>query len=404
MHYFRRQYQQKRQYGQYGRRPGAGAGAHGGGRGHRMVFFDPTALIQRSSTQENAPTEEYVPKHTFPGFPLSPQLQKNIERKEYKVLTPIQDQVIPHLLAGKDVVGVASTGTGKTAAFLIPFIHKIVGDPSQKVLIVTPTRELAEQIGQEFRSLSWSLNIFSAVCIGGVGMGQQLRDLSRNPHVVVGTPGRLKDLGQRGKINFSAYKNLVLDEVDRMLDMGFIHDVTHIVSSLPQDRHTAFFSATTSEKIQRVMQQFLKTPVMVSIKSAHAAEHVTQDIVKIQGREKADVLHELLNREGFDKVLVFGRTKRGLEQLARNLRDRGLYVATIHGNKNQNQRQRSLQQFKNNVVKILLATDVASRGIDVKGVTHVINFDLPETYDDYIHRIGRTGRANNPGVAITLVS
>lgn len=369
-----------------------------------MLFFDPTAFVARTLTQGSAPAEEYVPANTFPGFPLCDQLQKNIERKGYTVLTPIQDQVIPHLLAGRDVVGVATTGTGKTAAFLIPFIHKMIGDPSQRMLIVTPTRELAEQIGQEFRSLAWNMNIFSAVCIGGVGMGQQIRDLSRNPHVVVGTPGRLKDLGEHGKINFSAYKNLVLDEVDRMLDMGFIHDVTHIVSLLPSARHTAFFSATTSEKVQRVMQQFLRNPVMISEKSENAAAHVAQDIVKVQGRQKADVLHELLSREGFDKVLVFGRTKRGLEQLARNLRDRGLYVATIHGNKNQNQRQRSLQQFKNNVVKILLATDVASRGLDVDGVTHVINFDLPETEDDYIHRIGRTGRAGKTGIALTLIS
>lgn len=403
MNFFRRrQHYNMQQRGQYGRR--VGTGYRGGGGGRRVQFFDPTDLVARVAAQPAASSAEYAPINTFPGFPLGSQLQRNIERKNYRILTPIQDQVIPHLLAGKDVVGVASTGTGKTAAFLIPFIHKIVGNPSERILIVTPTRELAEQIGQEFRSLSLSLNIFSAVCIGGVRMGQQIRDLQRNPNVVIGTPGRLKDLANHGRVNFAAFKNLVLDEVDRMLDMGFIHDVTHIVSSMPQDRHTAFFSATTSEKVQRVMQQFLKNPVMVSVKSDSAAAHVIQDIVRVQGREKADVLHELLSREGFDKVLVFGRTKRGLEQLARNLQDRGLHVTTIHGNKNQHQRQRSLEQFKNNIVRILLATDVASRGIDVKGVTHVINFDLPETYNNYIHRIGRTGRANNPGVAITLVN
>lgn len=365
--------------------------------------FDPTVLVKNSAPRSGPAPERYAPQNTFPGFTLTDQLHLNITQKGYKDLTPIQDQVIPHLLAGKDVVGIASTGTGKTAAFLIPFINKAVRDRAQKVLIVTPTRELAAQIEQEFRFLSRNMNIFSAVCIGGVSMGGQIRDLQRNPSFVVGTPGRLKDLERQRRINFSGFHTLVLDEIDRMLDMGFIHDVTHIVSALPAVRQTAFFSATMTDQVKRTMHQFLRDPAMISVESASSMANITQDIVKVQGREKVQVLHELLVQKGLDKVLVFGRTKWGLEKLARELHTRGFPVTTIHGNKSQHQRQRSLEEFKSNRVRVLLATDVASRGLDVQGVTHVINFDLPETYEDYVHRIGRTGRANAVGVALTLV-
>lgn len=234
-------------------------------------------------------------------------------------------------------------------------------------------------------------------------MGKQLFDLRRNPNFVVGTPGRLKDLEERKAIRFSAYTAIVLDEVDRMLDMGFIHDVTHIVSRLAPVRQSAFFSATTAGNVARVMQQFLKNPITVSVKTNDTMSNVAQEIVRTRGKVKVEVLHDLLIQRGFDKVLVFGRTKHGLEKLATDLTKRGFEVATIHGNKSQGQRQRSLEQFKNNRVKVLLATDVASRGLDIRNVTHVINYDLPESYEDYIHRIGRTGRANNKGIALTLV-
>lgn len=369
----------------------------------RVRSFDPTVLVKSSASRPSSTAKRYTPQHTFAGFTLSDQLHRNIATKGYQELTPVQDQVIPQLLLGKDVVGIASTGTGKTAAFLIPGINKVASDRAQRVLIVTPTRELAAQIEQELRSLARNMNIFSAVCIGGVRTGGQISDLRRNPNFVVGTPGRLKDLERQRWINFSSFKTLVLDEVDRMLDMGFIHDVTQIVSALPADRQTAFFSATLSDKVRHSMHQFLRHPVMISIESAHSMANITQDIVKVQGREKVQVLHELLVQKGLDKVLVFGRTKWGLEKLARELLMRGCRVTTIHGNKNQHQRQRSLDEFKSNRVRVLLATDVASRGLDVQGVTHVINFDLPETYEDYVHRIGRTGRANSAGVALTFV-
>ena len=346
---------------------------------------------------------EYIPKHSFLDFGLTSKLNDNLTARGYVKPTPIQDQAIGELLAGRDVVGMASTGTGKTGAFLLPLIHKVVGDRNQRVMIIAPTRELVVQIDQELKQFARGMGMYSAVCIGGVGMYGQIRDLSRNPNFVIGTPGRIKDLGNQRRINFATFNNLVLDEVDRMLDMGFIHDVTHIVSSLAKNRQTAFFSATVTADAQRMMREFLKDPVMITVKSQATLTNIAQEVINTRGKPKIDVLHDLLIKPGFDKVLVFGRTKRGLERLADDLARRGFGVEAIHGNKSQGQRLRSLDQFKSNRVKVLLATDVASRGLDIDDITHVINYDLPETYEDYVHRIGRTGRINKKGMALTLV-
>ena len=369
----------------------------------RIKSFDPTSLVKNYTVASPVVTDSYVVKNSFTGFTFQPQLLNNVQNRGYLTPTPIQDQCIPALLAGKDIVGLANTGTGKTAAFLLPFIQKIVSDKSQKLLIVAPTRELAGQIEQEFRLFTRSINIYSALCIGGVGMVSQIRNLSRNPNLVVGTPGRLMDLEKRRNINFSQYNNVVLDEVDRILDMGFIRDITYIVSHLSPNRQSAFFSATIPDGVKRIMNSFLKNPITISVKSSDHLDNVSQDIVKTFGKPKINVLHDLLIQKGFDKVLVFGRTKWGLEKLAKDLMVRGFRVLAIHGNKSQSQRQHSLDQFKNNRVKVLLATDVASRGLDIDSITHVINYDLPESYEDYIHRIGRTGRADKKGVALTLV-
>jgi len=234
-------------------------------------------------------------------------------------------------------------------------------------------------------------------------MNKQIQRLRRNPQFVIGTPGRLKDLEQRHILNLRAFTIIVLDEVDRMLDMGFIHDVQHLISFLSDNRQSLFFSATIEGKVKQVMARFLKNPAIVSVKTSIVAKNVNQEIVRISGRNKVDVLHDLLIKKGFDKVLVFGRTKWGIEKLAKNLIQRGFKATAIHGNKSQNQRQRALRQFKNGQVKVLLATDVAQRGLDIDSVTHVINFDLPETQEDYIHRIGRTARVDKKGVAITLM-
>lgn len=369
----------------------------------RVKSFDPSVLVRNATTHTPQVQETYIAKHTFADFGFPRELMANIAQRNYPALTPIQDQVIPQLSEGKDVVGLANTGTGKTASFLLPFIKKVDQDRTQKVLILAPTRELAVQIEDELKNFSRGMRIFSALCIGGVSMQGQIRSLYPNPNFVIGTPGRLKDLATRRKIVFSSFNTVVLDEVDRMLDMGFIHNMTDILSALPKDRQMAFFSATMTPSVQKVMGAFLKNPVTISIKTHAVLENISQDIIRMNGKPKLDVLHDLLIQDGFDKVLVFGRTKWGLERLATDLSKRGFAVVAIHGNKSQGQRQRSLSDFKTNRVKVLLATDVASRGLDIDDVTHVINFDLPESYEDYIHRIGRTGRAHKTGIALTLV-
>lgn len=357
-------------------------------------------LVKKASPQEE---EVYVPLHAFEDFLISESLKQAVVRRGYTSPTPIQDQAIPSLLQGKDVVGIANTGTGKTAAFLIPLMDKIIHNRTQKALIITPTRELAVQIEEELASFGRGLNLYSTLCIGGVNIRPQIRGLQRNPHFVIGTPGRLKDLERQGVLHLEKYQSIVLDEVDRMLDMGFIHDIKYLIAKLPSPRHSLFFSATLPPNVRDIMQQFLTNPVTISVVTRETSANVDQDVVRLQGRAKVDVLHDLLIKEEFEKVLVFGRTKWGMEKLAKALDQRGFKVAAIHGNKNQNQRQRALMQFKENSIQVLLATDVASRGLDIPHVTHVINYDMPESYEDYIHRIGRTGRAAQKGNALTFI-
>lgn len=345
----------------------------------------------------------YVPVNSFSDFPLNETVKKNTLARGYDKPTAIQDQAILPILEGKDLVGIANTGTGKTAAFLLPLITKVSKDRSQKVLIVTPTRELAAQIQDEFKLFSLRMGIFSTLCIGGASLNNQARELSRRPNFVIGTPGRIKDLERRRILNLAHCGNVVLDEVDRMLDMGFIRDVRHIISFLPKSRQSLFFSATIPNEVKVVMQSFLTDPVTVSVKTGATPQNVDQDIIRIQGRNKLEILHELLIKEEFRKVLVFGRTKWGVNKLEASLTRRGFKAVAIHGNKSQGRRLRALNMLKNNEVQILLATDVASRGLDIEDVTHVINYDVPGTYNDYVHRIGRTGRAGKKGVALTFV-
>lgn len=363
--------------------------------------FNPALLVRKADDQ--IPEVAYIPTHQFSDFQISDILKKNVAEKGYVHPTPIQDQVIPLLLEGKDVVGIANTGTGKTAAFLLPLLHKIIQHPQQRVLIVAPTRELAVQIQDETKSFAKHTGIFSVLCIGGVGMHQQIQGLRRNPQIVIGTPGRLKDLKNQGKLSLATFGNIVLDEVDRMLDMGFIHDVKFLMSHLLRDRQSLFFSATLSPQIKQIIDTFAYNPVMISVKSQETTTLVDQDIIKTNGRAKLEVLFDLLQNGNMQKVIIFGRTKWGIEKLSKQLIQRGFAAASLHGNKNQNQRQRALDQFKNNDVNILLATDIVARGIDIDDVSHVLNFDLPETYEDYVHRIGRTGRNNKKGIALSFV-
>jgi superfamily II DNA/RNA helicase len=362
--------------------------------------FDPSQFVKKAVVQIE---ETFVPQHTFADFGFAPQLLSNVEGRGYTNPTPIQDQAIPLLMEGRDIIGLANTGTGKTAAFLLPLINKIFDDRSQRALIVAPTRELAVQIEQEFKLFAQRLNLYSVLCIGGTNIRAQMSKLYRNPEFVVGTPGRLRDLEEQGALDFGTFNNIVFDEVDQMFDMGFIRDVKHITSRLPQPRQAMFFSATLPDSLLRTMDGFQTNPIKISVKSRESAANVEQDIVRTQGQPKIEVLHDLLIKAEFDKVLVFSRTKRATESLARSLGQRGFAVSAIHGNRTQGQRQRAIEQFKRNHIQILVATDVASRGLDIDNVSHVINFDLPETYEDYIHRIGRTGRADKKGIALTFV-
>jgi len=379
-----------------------GAGGYGGGR-HRIKSFDPTHLVTRSAQAkpEEAP---YVSTNTFNDFAISEKIKANIAARGYTTPTPIQDQSIPSILEGKDLIGIANTGTGKTGAFLISLINKASLDRNQRTLIVVPTRELAIQIVDEFRLFAKGIGLEAVAIVGGVNIRRQTQGLRSRPNFVIGTPGRIKDLIRRRELNLMLFQNVVLDEVDRMVDIGFIQDIKYLVSLLPKVRQSLFFSATVDGKTREILRNFVHDPVTVSVKLQDTMDNIDQDVIRLKdGKQKIDALHDLLIKPGFDKVLIFGRTKWGMEKLSKTLNERGFKTAAIHGNKSQSQRQQALKKFKEEHIKILIATDVASRGLDIDDVTHVINFDAPESYDDYIHRIGRTGRAGKRGTALTFV-
>ncbi|MFZ3020244.1 MAG: DEAD/DEAH box helicase [Minisyncoccia bacterium] len=385
----------------------SGGFSRGGSRGgDRRVskghLIDPNKFINKVVVTEEI--AHFVPEHNFADFQIDERLKQTIISKGYTTPTPIQDRTIPLILKGQDVVGIANTGTGKTAAFLIPLINKVLLNPSEQVLIVVPTRELAIQIDDELHGFSRGMSIFSVIAVGGVPIGKQMRDLRRQHHFIIGTPGRLKDLIERRCINLAPFKSVVLDEADRMLDMGFVKDMRTVMSLLNKERHTLFFSATTAPEVEKLIGEFLKEPVRISVKTGDTAKSVEQDVVRVKaGEEKLDVLHDLLNQKDFKKVLIFGRTKHGVERLSQILVEKGFKSESIHGNKNQSQRQRSLAAFKADHAQILVATDVAARGLDIADITHVINYDLPETYQDYVHRVGRTGRGSKKGKALTFI-
>jgi superfamily II DNA/RNA helicase len=385
-------------------------------RGPRKPFFRPNNRARTPVRGQNihvskfinkaVPMEAevaYVPENKFADFIIDQRLKQNIITKGYVTPTLIQDKTIPHILAGKDVVGIANTGTGKTGAFLVPLIQKVILNKFERVLVVVPTRELAVQINQELRSFVTNLGIFSTCCVGGVGIGGQINELrQRNNNFIIGTPGRLKDLVNRRFIDLSKFNTIVLDEADRMLDMGFIADMKFIMTKMPVRRHTLFFSATMSKEIETLIKQFLHEPVTVSVRTGDTSKNVDQDIVRVSG-DKLTTLENLLKQSDFYKVLIFGRTKHGVEKLSKKLIEKGFKADSIHGNKPHSKRQRALSAFKDNSLAILVATDVAARGLDIPDVSHVINYDVPATYDDYVHRIGRTGRGDKKGKALTFV-
>ncbi len=347
--------------------------------------------------------EEVEVKHNFNEFGFGEILQKNIDNKGYIKPTQIQDEAIPAILKGHDILGIANTGTGKTAAYVLPIIDMIVKNPQKRILIMAPTRELAQQIKQEIRSFTFDLKVYITLAIGGAFMREQVMEIRRDPHIIVGTPGRIKDLGDRRVINFSQMDTLVLDEVDRMLDMGFINDIRDIVDRIPNERQTLFFSATMDRKIEALVDTFLNNPVKISVKTQESSDHVEQNVVMVTRNNKEEMLLNLLGKSDFKKVLVFGGTKMIVERISNALIDNGFKAGSLHGDKPQHKRQTVLRMFKENQINILVATDVAARGLDVADITHVINYDKPNNYEDYIHRIGRTGRGNAMGTALTFI-
>jgi ATP-dependent RNA helicase RhlE len=387
-----------------GGRPSFGGGAprrsSGGRRSFKGDNIDESKFINRATAVEEV---AHVATHTFADFGVHALLAKNLAAKGFVQPSPIQDQAIPVALEGKDVIGIANTGTGKTVAFLIPIINKLVSDNNHKAMVLTPTRELAQQIEQEFRSLTVGMRLWSVSTVGGLPIMRQIRQLEMGVHIIIGTPGRVKDLIARNKINMSQYSTIVLDEADRMLDMGFIDDMRLILGGMPKNRQSLFFSATFSPEIKLLCKDFLNDPVTVAIKTRDTAANVDQDVVRAHPSEKLDKLHDLLNSPDFKKVLIFRETKHHTDELARELKSRGFAVSALHGDMRSRERSRAVEALTKGQIQAVIATDVAARGIDIPDITHVINYDTPSTYDTYVHRIGRTGRGDKKGTALTFV-
>ena len=368
-----------------------------------QAVIDPNNLIKKAVPATETAS---VDRRKFSELPLEKQLKDRIERKGYVHMTEIQDKTIEALIEGDDVMGIASTGSGKTAAFLIPIINQqLTFDGSFQALILVPTRELALQVEEEFKSLTKGLGMFCTSLIGGTNIQKDMQRLRRTNHLIIGTPGRVIDLIKRRALNLRPFSTLILDEFDRMLDMGFADDVMHIISNMQNREQTILFSATENGKQKALIDQLLHEPKNIRVSSGNtSAEHIDQDIVRIQnGENKFDVLLDMIRKEDFDKVLVFAETKRWVAKLTEKLKKAGISADEIHGDKSQGYRKKALNRFRSGNVQVLVATDVAARGIDVDDITHVINYELPQSMESYIHRIGRTGRAGKAGKAYTLV-
>jgi ATP-dependent RNA helicase RhlE len=348
----------------------------------------------------------------FEDLSLSNSIQRAVFEEGYTSPTPIQEKAIPHILAGKDLVGCAQTGTGKTAAFAIPIIHnlhRIVGSSKKtkqiRCLVVTPTRELAVQIGESFDTYGKYTNLRQLTIFGGVSQVPQVDQLKKGIDILVATPGRLLDLHKQGFIDFDHLHFLVLDESDLMLDMGFINDVRKIVKLVPTNRQTLLFSATMPMAIRELADTFLNKPEYVSVTPVSStAEIIEQQIYFVDKTDKRGLLYHLIRNENLSNVLVFVRTKHGADNVVKALKKHGVNAEAIHGDKSQTARQRVLDHFKNKEISVLVATDIAARGIDIESLPYVINFDLPNIPETYVHRIGRTGRAGNGGISISFCS
>jgi ATP-dependent RNA helicase RhlE len=371
-----------------------------------LFFRNEKNVTQQTETNNaqaaNAPTG-------FDQLNLHPALLAAVKAEGYTVPTPIQQQAIPDVLAGRDLLGIAQTGTGKTAAFALPILHRLVanqvrlGRSLTRVLVLSPTRELASQIADSFRTYGRDLPVRGAVVYGGVSFGPQARQLQSGVDIVVATPGRLLDHITQGTLKLDKTEIFVLDEADQMLDLGFMRDIRKIVALLPQNRQNLFFSATMPKEIGNLAGELLRNPARVQVTPvAKTADRVEQRVVFCEGARKRAILAEILTKIATTRTLVFARTKRGADKVAEYLEKGGIPANAIHGNKSQGQRERALNAFRNGHCRVLVATDIAARGIDVDGVGHVVNYDLPNVLESYVHRIGRTARAGAEGMAISL--
>ena len=386
-----------------GRRPQGGrGGSRGGGGARKMPTFDPSQFINKNPVEVQE--EVFTPEHTFADFGFHPDIVKNLTKMELTTPSPIQDKVIPEIMKDLDVIGLAATGTGKTAAFLLPLIQKTLELKHEQTLILTPTRELALQVQAEFQKFKTPFSLYATTCVGGTNIRPQINALRRKQHFIIGTPGRVMDLIERGAIQPQFITNVVLDEADRMLDMGFIHDMRKILADVSEDRQTLFFSATMTKEAEGLVNDFMIDPITISVKKKDVTDSIKQDVVVYDNAHKFDTLLALLSKDELKRVIIFGAMKHSVEKLSVDLTKAGIKADAIHGNKSHRQRQRALNAFKSGNARVLCATDVAARGIHVDNISHVINYDLPGTFEDYVHRIGRTGRGIEKGEALTFVA
>lgn len=342
---------------------------------------------------------------TFKDFNLSAAVVKALEEKGYQIPTPIQAEAIPQIMNGRDTLGLAQTGTGKTAAFCIPLLERLHRNPKRsgvRALILTPTRELAIQVFENLRFYGKHLQIRSSVIYGGVSQFHQEKEIRKGLDILVATPGRLHDLLNQKILSLRELEVLVLDEADRMLDMGFIHDIKKLLKLIPANRQNIFFSATMPADVQDLARTILKNPVKVATQSTESKPKITQSVYYVSREQKRALLKHVITEKAMENVLVFARTKHGADKIAKDLNKSGISAEAIHGNKSQNARQRALTSFKRNETRVLVATDIAARGIDIVDLPFVINYELPQTPETYTHRIGRTGRAGQTGFALSF--
>lgn len=365
-------------------------------------FIDEKMYINKAVIKT---AEKYHAKNSFADFPVSDELKANLTKNGILNPSPIQDEAIPVGIEGKDIIGIAATGTGKTAAFLIPIIKKLQENPGQAALVLAPTRELAQQIEQAFKEFTAGMKMFSVSLVGGASIQYQIRGLKMGVNLVVGTPGRVKDLMLQKKLNLANYRTVVLDEADRMMDMGFIDDMKFILGELPDEHQSMFFSATFNDKMQVLCKKWLVNPKTIQIKSRDTAISVEQNVVKYSDEEdKINQLKFILKEQFAGKTIIFRETKMHTDKLEAILRAAGYKAQALHGDMRNRERASAVKALADGKIQALIATDVAARGIDIDDVTLVVNFDTPNNYDTYIHRIGRTGRAGKAGHALTFIA